>query len=254
MEDMQLLLVDDESGFRQTLAKRLEKRGAVINQAESGEEALSILAKQPVDVIVLDVKMPGMNGIETLQRIKEQYPTGLEVILLTGQSSTQDGVAGIKAGAFDYLTKPIELDHLLGKVKQAYEKINWEKEKAREAAYRAKMEQQMITTERLASLGTLSAGIAHEINNPLAIIKESAGWLKMLLNKDELSAMPMKEHFDLALEKIETSVERSKKITHQLLGFARKADSIINEVNVEELADEVIQLVERRRRIKTLPL
>jgi len=101
VENLRLLLVDDENSFRQTIAKRLELRKIIPEQAASGEEALSILAKKPIDVVVLDVKMPGMDGIETLRWIKEKYPDGIEVILLTGHASTQDGVEGIKSGAFD---------------------------------------------------------------------------------------------------------------------------------------------------------
>ena len=254
MENIRLLLVDDEYGFRQTVAKRLKKRMIVPEQAASGEEALSILAKKSIDVVVLDVKMPGMDGIETLRQIKEKYPVRVEVILLTGHASTQDGVTGIKSGAFDYLSKPVEFEHLLSKIKQAYEKILREEEKAKENEFRAKMELQMTTTERLASLGTLAAGIAHEINNPLAIIGESVGWLKMLLKKKEMADMPKKESFDMALEKIEKSVERAKKITHQLLGFVRKSDFVIKEVNLKELMNEVTQFIEREAKNKEIEI
>jgi DNA-binding response OmpR family regulator len=112
MENIRLLLVDDEEEFRRTITKRLKRRGIAPEQAGTGEECLSILEKSPMDVVVLDVKMPGMNGIETLHHIKEKYPK-TEVIMLTGHATTQDGVDGIKTGAFDYLTKPIELEHLL---------------------------------------------------------------------------------------------------------------------------------------------
>jgi two-component system NtrC family sensor kinase len=115
MEKLRLLLVDDEEDFRRTVSKRLLKRGIEARQAGSGEECLDLLQQNPADVVVLDVKMPGIDGIETLHRIKELYPK-TEVIILTGFSSTQDGVDGIKTGAFDYLSKPIEFDHLLGKI------------------------------------------------------------------------------------------------------------------------------------------
>lgn len=244
MKKIRLLLVDDEDDFRQTLAKRLAKKGITLEQAESGEKALSILEKERIDVAVLDVKMPGMNGIEVLHHIKRKHPK-TEVIFLTGHAATQDGVDGIKTGAFDYLSKPIEFEHLLGKIKQAYEKIEREDEKQREADFRSQMEQQMVATERLAALGTLAAGVAHEINNPLAIINESAGWLKLILKKDEMAEMPRKQDFEMALDKIEKGVDRARRITHQLLGFVRKSDTVLAEVDLSELADEAIELVNK---------
>ncbi|MBW1702415.1 MAG: response regulator [Deltaproteobacteria bacterium] len=253
MEGIRLLLVDDEEEFRGTIAKRLTLRGISPEQAASGEECLSVLEKMPMDVVVLDVKMPGMSGIEALHHIKEKYPK-TEVILLTGHATTLDGVEGIKAGAFDYLSKPIELDHLIGKIKHAYDKIRREEEKLKEAEFREKMEQQMIATERLASLGTLAAGVAHEINNPLAIIKESAGWMKLILKKDECAEIPRKQDFDMALNKIEKGVERAKRITLQLLGFARKDDSVLAELNLKELADEAIRLVTREAANKDIEI
>ena len=236
-----VLLVDDEADFRSPLAKRLSRRGLAVEQAGGGREALNILKREAIDVVILDVKMPEMDGLTTLALIKADHPM-TEVILLTGQVSTRDGVDGIMGGAFDYLSKPVELEHLFGKIRQAYDKIQRTEEKAREAEFRAKMEQRMSAAERLASLGTLATGVAHEINNPLAIISEAAGWLKSRLIKEESMPGVLKDNFDLALGKIESSVDRAKRITHQLLSFARQTDSMVKEFDLGELAAEVIEL------------
>ncbi len=239
---IRVLLVDDEDDFRQTVGKRLTRRGMEVFQAASGEACLGRLEAAPVDVVVLDVKMPGMDGIKTLHRIKKHHPD-IEVIMLTGHATTQDGVDGIKTGAFDYLSKPIELEQLLRKIHQAQDKRLRKAEKQREAEFRTRMEQQMIATERLASLGTLAAGVAHEINNPLAIIKEAAGWMGSILSKEEMSGIPRRSDLELALSKIEKGVERTRRITHQLLGSVKQTDSLISEVDLEELVMETIDLI-----------
>ncbi|MBW1939809.1 MAG: response regulator [Deltaproteobacteria bacterium] len=253
MKNIRLLLVDDEINFVKTLVKRMEKRGLFPDQAASGEECLAILEKKPMDVVVLDVKMPGMDGIEVLPHIKEKYPK-TEVLFLTGHASPQDGVDGIKAGGFDYLTKPIEFEQLITKINQAYDKIRLMEEKEKEAEFRAGMEQQMIAAERLASLGTLAAGVAHEINNPLAIINESIGWMKLILNKEELAQIPRKADFEKVIEKIETAVDRAGRITHQLLGVVRKTDSVPSELNLNALIDDTVQLVSREASNKDIEI
>ena len=253
IKKIRLLLVDDEDDFRSTLSKRLEKRGAQISQASNGKECLAVMANCPVDVVVLDVKMPGMSGIEVLQHIKADHPQ-VEVIFLTGHAATRDGVEGIKSGAFDYLSKPVEFEHLLGKILQAYDKIHREEEKRLEADFKARMEQQMISTERLAAMGTLAAGVAHEINNPLAIINEAAGFMSLVLQKPELSDMPRRQVFEMALAKIEKSVKRARNITHQLLRSVRKNDPILADVNINELVTETIELVGKEAKNKDITI
>jgi DNA-binding NtrC family response regulator len=133
MENAKLLLVDDEKGFLDTITKRLEKRELKIWVAYSGEDALVELEKNAgIEVVVLDVKMPGMDGIETLVEIKKRFPL-MEVIMLTGHATVETAIDGMKLGAFDYLMKPCDIDALISKVKEAIEKKRQHDEKIMEA-------------------------------------------------------------------------------------------------------------------------
>lgn len=246
MNPLRLLMVDDEAVFLSTIVNRLKKRNIFPKTAESGEACLAVMAEEPFDVVVLDIKMPGISGLDCLPQIKRNYPN-TEVILLTGHASTPDGVAGIKAGAFDYLSKPVELDHLLEKIKQAYDKNQRAVEKAREAEFREKVNRQLIITERLASLGTLAMGVAHEINNPLAIIQEWAGWMKSLL-EDAGPESPHYKEFDMGLTKIESAIGRAKRITHQLLGMVQQKKDEVHEIQAADIVSDVKQLVNREAR------
>jgi DNA-binding NtrC family response regulator len=121
MDNFKVMIVDDEVDFLETIIKRLKARKIEVTGGESGQKALELLAGQDYDVIVLDVKMPGMDGIETLREIKKRKPL-TEVIMLTGHASVESGIQGMQLGAFDYVMKPVALDELLEKMRQAYER------------------------------------------------------------------------------------------------------------------------------------
>jgi len=128
-----VMLVDDEAPFVETMTKRLQKRNLTVITAFSGPEALETLDKhQNVDVVILDVKMPGMDGIETLKKMKSAYPI-IEVVMLTAHATVESGIEGMKLGAFDYLMKPCDMEQLMGKVKEATRKKRDHEEKIREA-------------------------------------------------------------------------------------------------------------------------
>lgn len=121
MDKCSVLLVDDELEFIETLGKRLTRRGLTVHLAGSGQQALDIVAATSLDVVVLDVKMPGMDGIEALRQIKALKPD-LEVIMLTAHANVEVAMRGMELGAFDYLMKPVELDDLLYKIQDANKK------------------------------------------------------------------------------------------------------------------------------------
>lgn len=130
MDRLNLLLVDDEEDFLETLLKRMKKRRVNVTGVKSGEEALERLDQDPADVVVLDVKMPGMDGIQALREIKRRYPL-VEVIMLTGHANVEVAIQGMELGAFDYLMKPMDIDELLYKVQDAYKKKMIQEEKIR---------------------------------------------------------------------------------------------------------------------------
>ena len=136
-----VLLVDDEAPFVDTMTKRLEKRNLKIISALSGLEAMETLqGHQNIEVVILDVKMPGMDGIETLGEIKKLYPL-IEVIMLTAHATVESAIDGMKLGAYDYLMKPCDIDQLMAKVEEAAAKKRDHEEKIREARVREALAQ-----------------------------------------------------------------------------------------------------------------
>ena len=133
MSPVKVMVVDDEVMFVETLSKRLAQRNLGVARAYSGREALQKLREESdIDIVVLDVKMPGMTGIETLREMKKTYPL-VEVIILTGHASVSSAIEGMKLGAFDYLMKPCDIEDLVSKVDQAAARKQVHEEKITQA-------------------------------------------------------------------------------------------------------------------------
>ena len=116
--EAKVLLVDDEQDFLETLSSRLEMRGLKVSAVTSGEQAIAEAKEQEYDAIVVDLSMPGIDGLETLKRIKADNPNA-EIIMLTGHGSVASGVEAMKLGAGDFLQKPVELSELMSKIGEA---------------------------------------------------------------------------------------------------------------------------------------
>jgi DNA-binding NtrC family response regulator len=120
MKGLKVLLVDDEQEFLETLSKRLEMRDVQTKLALDGEQALAAVQDEEPDVMVLDLKMPGMDGMEVLRRIKSAFP-GVPVVMLTGHGTKQDEEQARELGAYAYLQKPVELTRLSEILRKAFE-------------------------------------------------------------------------------------------------------------------------------------
>ena len=118
---VRVLVVDDEIDFASALTARLSNRGFDAHFVSSGEDALQTVSERPCDVVVLDLKMPGMGGLEALRRIRSGYPD-IKIIVLTGHGQVDSGIEGMRAGAADYLLKPVAIETLCTAIEAAVER------------------------------------------------------------------------------------------------------------------------------------
>jgi len=120
MEGCAVLVVDDEEDYLEALVERLRTRDLDATPAADGEQALEQLAAGSFDVVVLDVGLPGLGGLEVLERIKQRYPT-TQVLMLSGHADVKLAVRGMDAGAFDYMVKPVQIEELVYRIEDAYQ-------------------------------------------------------------------------------------------------------------------------------------
>ena len=130
-EKINLLIVDDETIFLESMAKRLGLRDFNVIAVDRGDKALQAAEENPIDVALVDLKMPGIDGEETLKELKKRHPY-MEVVILTGHGSVDSAVSCTRSGAYSYLEKPCELERLLEVLSEAYKKKVLNKTKMKE--------------------------------------------------------------------------------------------------------------------------
>jgi signal transduction histidine kinase len=238
-----ILLVDDEEGIRKVLGISLSDSGYRVLTAESGEEALRLFGEARPRVVLTDIKMPGMDGIELLKKIKEQSPE-TEVIMITGHGDMELAIQSLKFDAADFITKPINDEILEIALKKVQEKIAL-KERLKE--YTEDLErlveektQQLIRAERLAATGRTVAGLAHAIKNMTGGLTGGAFVLEkgIQLNNDKYLAQ--------GWEMIKGNLDRIKSLALDLLGFSRERTPDFRLCDPNKPAREVAQLMGSR--------
>ena len=277
-----ILIVDDEEPVCKLFSECLSER-YICQQAESTQEALSYLAETDYALVITDVIMPGLSGIELLRKIIEKYPY-TAVIMASGVDRPQRALDAVRLGAFDYLIKPCDLEVLELTVERALErrtlmlntrqyKLDLEARNAELVRGKAELERlqaQIIHSEKMASLGHLAAGIAHELNNPVGfiygnmdILNESVGGLTELLNYYDTAelnetvasgAARIKERIDYraTLEDLSSIVadcrdgaQRIRDIVQNLRTFSRLDEAEFKKTDIHEGINSTIRLLSR---------
>ena len=251
-----LLIVDDEKLAMTNLEHVMKKEGYEVIGTESGQNALQLLDEHQFDVILTDLKMEKVDGMQILRKCRELYPDA-EVIMITGHATFESAIRAMKQGAFYYIAKPFKLDEVRKVVKEAVEKVRLKRENIALLDTKSALEQaveeavgklyekqaQLIAYEKLAILGTFAAGVAHEINNPLAIINEKAGLMKDILEMSENGEH--KTRFLNLLDAIFESVNRCRTVTHRILGFARKTEVSIEIFDLNDVIKQSTIFLEK---------
>ncbi len=233
-----ILLVDDEQDIRDVLKVSLSDMGHEVHLAENGKEALHIFTEINPPIVLTDIKMPGMDGIELLKKIKQDNPE-TEVVMITGHGDMKIAIESLQYGAVDFITKPINVDALEIALKRVHDKI-FMREKLRqytehlEALVREKSDLQ----DRLSSLGMMIGSISHNIKGLLTSLDGGVFLLNSGIRKED--PQKTKEGFEI----VQLISGRIRKMVLDILYYAKEREPDLESVNPVKFANSVADLVE----------
>lgn len=220
-KNQQILLVDDEEGIRKVLGISLADSGYHVVTAANGEKALALFKNMDSPIVLTDIKMPGMDGIQLLRKIKKDSPD-TEVIMITGHGDMELAIQSLKFGAVDFITKPLNDDALEIALKRAKEKIVY-RETVRE--YTENLEQlvyektkKLLQTERLAAVAQTVSAMAHAIKNITGGLTGGAFVLEKGLELEN------KKYLDQGWDMLKRNIERVKQLALDLLSYTKERE------------------------------
>ena len=240
-----ILVIDDELGPRESIRMIFKNKYNVI-PVESGERGIEVIKKIKVDVIILDLKMGGKNGIETLEEIRK-YDEKVPVIILTGYGDMESARKAMHFGVIEFMTKPFDIPELESIVNRAIEKIRIEREseklKDELSSLNSKLLKKFEEIEKLATIGQMSTEVIHEINNLLTVIH---GYIQLLLQEVSSKELTMKY-----ITTIESEIKRCKNIAKNIMELA-KEEYEIEDVNVNETIEKLINFLRESKLCKNV--
>jgi CheY-like chemotaxis protein len=222
-----ILVVDDQPINVQLLKRKLEREGIQVATAYNGMEALALVKKEKPELILLDVMMPDMDGIEVCQRLQAEEATrSIPVIFITARSSKEGKIEGLNVGAVDYITKPIDLDETLARVQTQLRFVAINRQMV-------DLQRRLVESRRAATIGAVTQGIAHNLNNLLGIVIGYLDLIKAYYDKPE----QVKKN----AQHVEEAVHRIVSIVKQLSSLVVKARPPLSKARLQSMLESAVQ-------------
>jgi len=248
-----ILIVDDDEGTRESLSFIFKRKGYEIDTAGTGEEAIKKVKKRFFNVVLLDIKLPDMKGVELLAPLKVLHPD-MVMIMMTAHASQETAISALNQGASFYFTKPLNMDEVLSILREVMEKQRLVienrqllQEVQRELAERKRaedekkeLEAQLQHAQKMEAIGTMAGGIAHDFNNLLMGIMGNVSLILLNSSSDH-------PHYS-ELKNIEQYIQNGADLTKQLLGFARAGKYEVKPANLNDLVKKSSEMFSRTKK------
>ena len=272
---MRVLIAEDEPVSRRLLQSYLQKWGYEVTLATNGAEAWRLFQETSFSILITDWMMPELDGLELIRRIRAaQRPGYVHATLLTARAQKEDLIAGMEAGADDFLTKPFDRDELRVRLRAAERLVNLEASLAEQNRVLRETQAALVQSEKLASLGQLAAGVAHEINNPIAYVTNNL----VVIRRDTQAALTaldahrrgdpveaarleavagidyLRENFARTCDKTLEGLHRVRDIVLNLRDFARLDEAAFKEADLNAALNSTIEIVQHQIKEKGLRL